>query len=105
MLTRLCKWPDTKYVSECLHNLHFRYPEKEKSRLRGFAKLKNSKKNLDRPHTTYPPTPHPSQTFFFDMQNTQIIITNNFYQCIYRQNTIIWYTTQKYQYWFRAILG
>ena len=55
--------------------------------LRGFAKLKNPKirrKKWDRAH--------PIQTLFLEThhwhgQNTQIIITNNFHQCIYRQNT------------------
>ena len=59
--------------------------------LRGFAKLKKikkSKENVDRPHPTHPP---PIQTFFgthhWHWQKTQIIITNNLYQCIHKRNT------------------
>ena len=59
--------------------------------IRGLAKLnkfQKSKKNLDRPHPTHPPC----KLFFLEThhwhgQNTQIIITYNLYQCIYRQNT------------------
>ena len=63
------------------------------SMLRGFAKLNKfqKNKNLDRPHPTHPPPPHPNCFFFgkpiTDMDEHSIIITNNFYQCIYRQNT------------------
>ena len=74
--------------------------------LRGSAKLKKSKKNLDRAHPTHPP---PIQTFFFG--NPSLTWTEHSYHnnqqllAMYVQTEYTWYTTPKYQYWFRAILG
>ena len=51
-------------------------------------KFQKSKIKLDRAHLNHPP---PIQTFFKPITNmdrtTQIIITNNFEQCTYKQNT------------------
>ena len=57
-----------------------------KHRLSCFAKLKKfqkSKNNFDRAHPTHPT----HRSSHWHGQNTQIVITNNVQQCIYRQNT------------------
>ena len=72
--------------------------------LRGSAKLTKSPKNLDRAH---PPTPHPN-LFFGNLSLTWTEHSNHNNQqllTMYTQTEYTLYTTPKYQYWFRAILG
>ena len=74
--------------------------------LRGFAKFKKFPKNLDGAQPTHPPQPNlflsgnPSLAWTeHSNQNNQQLLA------MYVQTEYTWYTTPKYQYWFRAILG
>ena len=76
---------------------------------RGFAKLKKIPKIQKKLGWSSPHPPTPIQTFFLEThhwhgQNTKII-NNQHILAMYTQTECTWYTTPKYQYCFRAILG
>ena len=72
------------FVFIILHYINTDWP-------RDFAKLKKFQKSKKKTWIDLTPPTHPIQIFLethhWHGQNTQIIITNSFYQCIYRQNT------------------
>ena len=76
---------------------------------KGFAKLKKFQKSKKTWMELTPPTHPPSKLFCFG--NPSLAWTehsnhnNQQHLAVYIQTEYTWYTTPKYQYWFRAILG